>query len=844
VDIVVLENPEGTTPVRIAVWSPRTAAGYFLTFGPAPNDQITVEKVLEGSPSQTLLGGTVAQSVVGKYQPGEPYHLVVTLDKERGLLSYHLSGVNGPPDGHPMLVLSGGANSNPLYSDIYSAPVQVVGGNQYNFGALVNLVSGHTAFKIDVEWLDDHGKFIGFVNNWRPITDLNGWTEKRYTTVAPPRAKSARLILGSADNTSILVADPFFAASSNPDLNLLRNSDLSAGSNGWTLITRPQQPPQIDQGAVLSVDSSVTNADMSALLQTLKLTMSVSAYSSHGTSSALLQNYRIQLPPETAGAVHVDDQLSFLLVLALVLLGSVLVSAVAIRWIARTVPKLLSANRFTRSPIVVEPGPIAWRWILAATSLLAVYSVGNAVLFGLGTNPFDMQNQKVWSYVAVQYGPAQLYVLPLVVSVAKAWGGTPYSEAVFAYEPAMAYLFTFLGWVHRLTLNGPAQFSTDAFSFEFLVKATNVLFGFLDGVLLYLILSKTRIKRSESLVAAALFVFNPAVWFSMSIWGANHVITLFPLLLAILLIETQHPVGAWIAIGVAALTRPQALAIAPVIAFVCLKRFTFMQNINAVAWSVIALFLGLAPYALQIAPSLPVDFMRYMFRLQELGGNEPALTTVSLDSLSIWPLITLFTAHQSGLNRVFFPSQATLFGSLTYQNVGQLLTLGVLVASAILTVVRPRRTLLHGAYLPVAALAMMGFLMFATGIAGTHFVLALPFILLCRRYVNAAGYFVIVAVWTTTTFVSMYGNLAISLAPANYLHFALFGNDATFRDITNYFGGLYSSDRFLTVGVVANLIALTTVASAAVSNYLRAMVSTSQITASLVTETPVHKSQA
>src|SRR5207244_4671227 len=92
-----------------------------------------------------------------------------------------------------------------------------------------------------------------------------------------------------------------------------------------------------------------------------------------------------------------------------------------------------------------------------------------------------------------------------------------------------------------------------------------------------------RNAREASLAAASLFVFNPAVWFSMSLFGANHVLSLFFVLLAIFLAESAHPVGAWLALGIASLTRPQMLVFALLFGIVLIRSFEIRQNATRLA---------------------------------------------------------------------------------------------------------------------------------------------------------------------------------------------------------------------------------------------------------------------
>src|SRR5207249_182061 len=136
----------------------------------------------------------------------------------------------------------------------------------------------------------------------------------------------------------------------------------------------------------------------------------------------------------------------------------------------------------------------------------------------------------------------------------------------------------------------------------------------------------------------------------------------FFVLLAIFLAESAHPVGAWLALGIASLTRPQMLVFAFVVGIVLIRRFDIRQNATSLAWALIIIFVVMSPFLFSISPSFLADFMRNVLSVQEFGGNEAALTTVSLDAYSVWPLVTMFAAGQSGLGRMFYPSSSLLVG--------------------------------------------------------------------------------------------------------------------------------------------------------------------------------------
>jgi hypothetical protein len=554
--------------------------------------------------------------------------------------------------------------------------------------------------------------------------------------------------------------------------------DKKAGRIGYTLSGGDLASP---------IQVSTIGSDPNRLVNELRLTLTASAASPSGRSRASLLDYQLTLPPEAGGAVKIDDSRATFLLGALGVAGLALLIVVATGW--RPIKAL--AWLHARAP--------SRRWLLVGAGVVAAVGVANAALFRLGAAPFDMTSQEIWSYLAASYGLASVYVLGPFVSVARAFNGMPLDAALFPYEPVTAYLFAFDGLMSRLI--GWNQI-------DFLIKAVNVVFGLVDGLLIFGILRKLGMSTRWSVAGAALFILNPAVWFSMSIWGANHVASLSVVLLALLLAEYDHPVGAWIALGIGALTRPQMLVFGLIVGAVFLLRFSIRRNAYAVAWTVIVIFLLLVPFTSQTSPSLPVDLLSNTVRVQALGGNEKGLSSVSLDAYSLWPLVTLIQAGRTGLDRMFYPSDSLLLGQLTYQHAGMILTALVLIGAIFALVARPGRNQAGGGYMPIVAMGISGFLMFLTGLAATHFILALPFILLSRKWLSPFAYLSIVVGWSATTLIAMYGILAVELVKADYLHAALFGRTGPLSPVSSWVAHLYTTDRFITLGVVVNIAVL------------------------------------
>jgi hypothetical protein len=239
------------------------------------------------------------------------------------------------------------------------------------------------------------------------------------------------------------------------------------------------------------------------------------------------------------------------------------------------------------------------------------------------------------------------------------------------------------------------------------------------------------------------------------------------------------------------------------IGIVLVRKFSWRENLSALSWTGVLAFLALIPFTLATGPSLPVDILLNNFHVQEAGGNAAALTTVSQDAYSVWPLVTYLVNGASGTARAFTPSSTLLVGTLTYQRLSQILTVAALLAVAGALLARRRTNAEPGGYLPLVALGIASFLMLLTGIVATHFLLALPFLLLCRRWMGGVAYYYVAVVWTITTFVPMYGDMGVAINSHAYPLLAPATNA-----LTKFAVELYSWDRFITVSIVANICAV------------------------------------
>jgi hypothetical protein len=561
-------------------------------------------------------------------------------------------------------------------------------------------------------------------------------------------------------------------------------------------------------GGSATATGRVTGHDLPNLFLPGRISLTASAVGA--PNSLQIEGYSVRLPHQRFWAVRTDGWMVRLAMLALGLLGiGLLIWDFATR--RRWRPADWGGQRWetVRSFLRRHQWPV-----VAGALMVGGYLLVSALSFGLGAQPFDMANEKVYAYVGTRYGPDQLYYLPSLVSPAWIWGGTPFIEASFPYEPTFAYLFTGIGWLHGLISNvwGPA--GSDAAQLEYTIKAANVLFAVADAVVIYLISRELGTTRPWRLIPAVLFLINPAVWFSASVWGQTHVISLFLFLLAIWLMERKLLFASWLLLAATALTRPQMLVLCLLLAIVLIRRFPWKATIVSVAQAGIATFIFLLPLTLATGPSLPVDVMLNDLRIQEAGGNQPELTTLSQGAYSIWPLVSDITTEAQGLGRLFTPSARSLFGKLTYQTVGQWLTLVAVFLVAIMLWIRAP-SFGPGNYLPYLALGITAFLLLMTGLVATHYVLAIPFLLLSKRQLGAVGFFSLITLWTAITFIPMYGDMGNVIGLLGFRAMPL--NPAS-NVVTRFVINVYAADRVITAGALANLCVVVWLALASIRN--------------------------
>lgn len=570
--------------------------------------------------------------------------------------------------------------------------------------------------------------------------------------------------------------------------------DIGVDRKSQTITSHVIGPKGQSSDSSLNVTSSLAAREVPQLFQSVRLALTAYSTSQSGIAEVVMDNYQVALLSQRWLAYKIDDARVYYIVISL-LLGAGLVCIIELSSFVKRFRSKLSPSsatlshrrgdyrrgRFLKKPVF---------WIVAGIAYVGV----SAVFFGLGNGPFDVLSEKLWSYIASSHSITDLYHWPLIVPSAQAWKGEPRHELPFAYNYVLTYYFALAGWAYKLVFSMGGPVVMDTFSLEFLIKSLNVLVFFVDGLLVYSILMLANLRKRTASIATSLFLFDPALWIVPAIWGTTEPVTIFFILLSIWAAEKQNPVLAWISVGLGALTRPQMVVPSIVLAAVYLKKFGFETNVRAISLMVISAFIVLAPFALSIGPSLPLDYeyQVYSFHVSQTA-NEPGLSTVSGSAYSVWPLITKVFNNAWSLDRFSVLGTTPVYGPLNYANLSAIFSFGLVFVVALRILVGPKTISNFAKYMPLVAFATLGFFMLKTEIVSRYFFYGLALVIVSRKSLSRLSFYCIVSVLTFTTFVTVYASIGYF--------------DPSVSALTGAIFYLWSQDSFITLGSTANLAA-------------------------------------
>jgi hypothetical protein len=238
------------------------------------------------------------------------------------------------------------------------------------------------------------------------------------------------------------------------------------------------------------------------------------------------------------------------------------------------------------------------------------------------------------------------------------------------------------------------------------IKAAALAWHILTALAIFGVVRALRGTRVAS-VAASAYVLNPAALYDVAHWaqpdGAHSLFSV----LAVGLLELGQVAAPWAAMAAAALAKPQAWFLVPLLAIATLRS----HGISGLARGAIAGGL------IAIVIALPFMVTGHLTELLSLPlAVSSVMPVVSADAHNFWWLVL----HLRGQDPIFVQDSARALGPLSYRTVGAALVAATMVLTFWLS--WTRRTSLAEA----AALGVLGWFCFTTQAHENHLFFALP----------------------------------------------------------------------------------------------------------------------
>lgn len=246
----------------------------------------------------------------------------------------------------------------------------------------------------------------------------------------------------------------------------------------------------------------------------------------------------------------------------------------------------------------------------------------------------DLSTFAAWFHTAAEYGPRIFYE-------AAGWCD---------YPPFNVYIF----WVFGSFAKWFSLFGTRFLIY--VIKLPSNLFDTATAFIIFLFVRR-KLDFKPSLMATSFYAFNPATIFNTSIWGQFDAIYTFFLMLSLMFILDSKPKASVAAFTVAVLTKPQSIALAPLLALLIIRKRSWKLLVTSALVLAVTVLVVIAPFEW----SNPIDFLVSIY----LGGYGGYPYT-SINAFNIWALGGFWKSDaQTFMSLSFFAIGWIMFGVLT-----------------------------------------------------------------------------------------------------------------------------------------------------------------------------------
>ncbi len=162
--------------------------------------------------------------------------------------------------------------------------------------------------------------------------------------------------------------------------------------------------------------------------------------------------------------------------------------------------------------------------------------------------------------------------------------------------PVLLYPFWFLGWLYEQLISplfGRTRLG-DPDMLRFMLRLPGLAADLLAGAFIFRVLrQRDSISFNTALFATGAYLFNPALIFDSAYWGQTAAIHVLFMLLSVIAADRRRYDWAGAALAAAILTKPQAIAIAPLILLLAIREGGGLRLVGGAA---VATVLITAPF--------------------------------------------------------------------------------------------------------------------------------------------------------------------------------------------------------------------------------------------------------
>lgn len=334
-------------------------------------------------------------------------------------------------------------------------------------------------------------------------------------------------------------------------------------------------------------------------------------------------------------------------------------------------------------------------------SAIAVLLFSAAIQIGLSAIPDtmgDLLQYRSWTRTLTLEGLSAAY-WPTLPSA-----DSPHLNLPIDYPPILPYALWVLG--HALHAFSPAALGND-WLLDFLIRLPLVGSNLILALLIYV--EVRGFAPAAANLALALVALNPALIFDTAYWGQADAPCALLVTASLVALVRGRPEWAVAAFAAAALVKPIAYPLAPLVAFETVRRFGMARALRSGMWGLLVGCVSLMPFS----PS-----GRVLDALRSFVTQVDAMPYVTVNAHNLWWLV--------GLGAPWTPAHARPLGLLPWSALSLLLFAAFYVAVLVpLSRSREPRSL-YGA----AATVSFGFFVLSTHMHENHLFLALPLLAL------------------------------------------------------------------------------------------------------------------